>query len=101
LKSLEFVCDIVRCTIENRIAIVETGDDESMSNKKCSVIVKTVSDVLECLQVIVARLGDLVACLLKVRDLSRVTSRRLTEPDRGTIEPTSLMWEILDKVLFY
>jgi len=24
----------------------------------------------------------------------------LTESDRGTIEPTTLMWEILDKVLF-
>jgi len=54
------VCDIVRCAIENRIAIVETGADECMSNKRCSVIVKTLSDVSECLQVIVARLGDLV-----------------------------------------
>jgi len=30
-----------------------------MSNKRCSVIVETVSDVSECVQVIVARLGDL------------------------------------------
>jgi len=36
---LEFVNDIVRCAIENRIAVVETGADESMSNKRCSVIV--------------------------------------------------------------
>jgi len=45
LNSLEFVCDILRCATENRIAIVETGADESMSNKRCSVSVKTVSDV--------------------------------------------------------
>jgi len=38
--------------------------------------------------------------LLKVTDLSRVTPRSLTELDRGTIEPITLMWEILDKVLF-
>jgi len=53
------VCDydyILRCAIENRIAIVETGADKSMSNKRCNVIVETVSDVSECLQVIVARL---------------------------------------------
>jgi len=31
--------------IENRIAIVEMGADESISNKRCSVIVETVSDV--------------------------------------------------------
>jgi len=59
LISLEFVCDILRCTIENRIAIVETGADESMSNKKCSVSVETVSDMLECFQVIVAMIGRL------------------------------------------
>jgi len=46
------VCDVVKCAIENRIAIVETGADESMSNKICSVIVETVSD--ESLQVMVA-----------------------------------------------
>jgi len=45
LNSLEFVCDIVRCAIENRIAIVEPEADESTSNKRCSVIVETVSDV--------------------------------------------------------
>jgi len=47
----------VKCAIENRIAIVETGADERMSNKRCSVIVETVSDVSECLQLIVALLG--------------------------------------------
>jgi len=41
-----------------------------------------------------------LACFLKVRDLSRVTPRSLTESDRGTIEPTTLTWEILDEVLF-
>jgi len=41
-----------------------------------------------------------LACFLKVRDLSRVTPRSLTESNRGTIEPTTLMWEILDKVLY-
>jgi len=45
---------MLRCAIENRIAIVETGADESMSNKRCSVSVETVSDVSECFQVIVA-----------------------------------------------
>jgi len=54
MNSLEFVWDILRCAIENRIAIVETGTDESMSKKRCSVSVETVSDVSECLQVIVA-----------------------------------------------
>jgi len=38
LKSLEFVWDILRCAIENRIAIVETEADESTSNKRCSVV---------------------------------------------------------------
>jgi len=47
LNSLEFVCDIVRCAIENIIAIVEMGADESMSNKRCSVSVETVSGVSE------------------------------------------------------
>jgi len=42
----------LRCAIENRMAIVETGADESMSNKRCSVSVETVSDVLECFQVL-------------------------------------------------
>jgi len=54
LNSLEFVCDMLRCGIENGIAIVETGADESMSNKRCSVSVETVPDMLECFQVIVA-----------------------------------------------
>jgi len=39
--------------------------DESMSNKRFSVIVKTVSDLSECLQVIVARLGDLVGMFIE------------------------------------
>jgi len=65
LNSLEFVFDIVRCAIENRIAIVDTGDDQSMCNKRCSVIVETVSDVSECLQVIVTRLGDLVGMFIE------------------------------------
>jgi len=64
LNSLEFVCDIVSCAIENRIAIVETGAEESMSNKRCSVIVETVSDVSECLR-IVAQLGDLVSMFIE------------------------------------
>jgi len=38
----------VRCAIENIIAIVETRADESMSNKRCSAIVKT---VFECVGV--------------------------------------------------
>jgi len=98
---LKFVCDIVRCAIENLIALVETGADENMSNKRCSVIVETVSNVSECLQVTVARLGDLVDIFIESeRDLSRVTPRSLMESDRGTIEPTTLMWEILDKILF-
>jgi len=59
------VCEIVRCTIENRIALVETGADESMSNKRCSVIVKTVCDVSECLLVIVAQLGALVGMFIE------------------------------------
>jgi len=49
----------------NIIAIVETGADENMSNRRCSVIVDTVSDVLEWLQVIVARLGDLVGMFIE------------------------------------
>jgi len=57
LNSLEFVRDVVGCAIQNRIAIVDTGGEESMSNKGCSVIVETVSDVSdvsECFQTIVA-----------------------------------------------
>jgi len=54
LNSLEFVRDILRCAIKDSIVIVETGADESMSNKRCSVSVETVSDVSECFQVIVA-----------------------------------------------
>jgi len=50
--------------------------------------------------VIVARLGEFVGMLLKVRDMSRATPLSLTESDRSTIEPTILMWEILDKGLF-
>jgi len=38
----------LRCAIENRIAIVETGADESMSNKRCSVSVEKVPNVSEC-----------------------------------------------------
>jgi len=44
----------MRYSIEKRIAIVETGADESMSNKRCSLSVETVSGVSECFQVIVA-----------------------------------------------
>ena len=65
LNSLKFMCDIMRCAIENRISVVETGADESMSNKRCSVRVETVSDVSESLQVIVARLGDLVGMFIE------------------------------------
>jgi len=46
-----------------------TGADESMSNKRCSVIVETVSDVSECFQVIVARLGDLVGMFIESETL--------------------------------
>jgi len=66
------ICSQKKCfliSIENRIAIVETGADESMSNKRCSVSVETVSDVLECLQVIVARLGDLVGMFIESEKL--------------------------------
>jgi len=52
----------VRCAIENRIAIVETGADKNMSNKRCSVLFETVSDVSVCLQ---ARLGDLVGMFIE------------------------------------
>jgi len=52
------VCDMLRCAIENRIAIVETGADKSMSNKRCSVSVETVS-VSECFQVIEETIGRL------------------------------------------
>ena len=54
MNSFELMGDKVRFAIENRIGIVETGADESMSNKRCSMIVETVSDVSECLQVIIA-----------------------------------------------
>ena len=47
LNSMEFVWDIVRGAIENRIGAVETGADDSMSNKRCSVIVEIVFDVSE------------------------------------------------------
>jgi len=57
------VCDIVKCAIEKRIAIVETGADESIRDRY-SVIVETVSDVSECLQVI-ARLGNLVGMFIE------------------------------------
>jgi len=30
---LEFLCDIMRCTEENRIGVVKTGTDERMSNE--------------------------------------------------------------------
>ena len=36
LNSLEFVCDIVRCVIENRIGVVETEADESVRNSSSS-----------------------------------------------------------------
>jgi hypothetical protein len=49
LNSFECVCDIVRGALENRICVVGTGADESMSNKRHSVIVETVSDVSESL----------------------------------------------------
>jgi len=76
LNSLECICDIIKSTEENRIGVVKTRTDESMSNEWCSVIVKTVSDVSESLQVMVTRLGDYrLTCLWKVRDLSRMTSK--------------------------
>ena len=33
LNPLKFICDIKRCTEENRIGVVKTGADESMSYK--------------------------------------------------------------------
>jgi hypothetical protein len=42
-----------------------------------------------------------LTCLLKVRDLSRVTPRSLIESDRGTVDPATLISEILDRVLFH
>jgi len=48
------------CNKENRIGVIKTGTDESMSNKWGSNIVKNVPDVLQSLQVVVAPLGDLV-----------------------------------------
>ena len=33
LNPLKFICDIVRCTEENRFDIVKTGVDESMGFK--------------------------------------------------------------------
>jgi hypothetical protein len=41
--------------------------------------------------IIVAILRDEVIMLLKVRDLSRVTPRSLTESDRGTVDPATLI----------
>ena len=33
LNALELICDIMRCTEENRVGIVKTDADESMSYK--------------------------------------------------------------------
>ena len=33
LDTLEFVCDIVRCTEENRIGVVKVRTNEGMSDK--------------------------------------------------------------------
>ena len=33
LNPFEFICDMERCTEENRIGVVKTGADESMSYK--------------------------------------------------------------------
>ena len=33
LNALELICDIMRCTEENRVGIVKMGADESMSYK--------------------------------------------------------------------
>jgi len=35
-----------------------------------------------------------------VTDLSRVTPTSFTVSARGTVDPATLMWEILDRVLF-
>jgi len=48
----------------------------------------------------IGRLGWHVYWKWETCDDKRVTIRSLTESDRGTIEPTILMWEILDNVLF-
>jgi len=45
-ESVKFIYDILGCTEENRISIVNTRTDERMSSKWCSVIVQTVSVVL-------------------------------------------------------
>ena len=65
LNPLKFICDIKRCTEENRIGVVKTGADESMSYKRGSAIIEKVSDVTECLHVIVARLRDEVCMLME------------------------------------
>ena len=69
LNPLKFICDIKRCTEENRIGVVKTGADESMSYKWGSVIVETVPDVLEGIHVIVARLRDIVDMLMEGKRL--------------------------------
>jgi len=33
LNPLEFICDIMGCTEENRIGLIKTRTDESMSNE--------------------------------------------------------------------
>ena len=33
LNTLEFICDIVRCTEENRIGVVKARTNEGMSDK--------------------------------------------------------------------
>jgi hypothetical protein len=42
----------MKCTEENRVGVVETGTDESMSNKRGGVIVETVSDMTNRLEMI-------------------------------------------------
>ena len=69
LNTLKFICDIKRCTKENRIGVVKTGADERMSYKGGSVIVKTVPDVSEGIHVIVARLRDIVVLLMEGKRL--------------------------------
>jgi hypothetical protein len=70
LNTLQRICDILRCTKENRIGIVKTRAVESMSYKWGRVIIETVSDVTKSLHVIVARLRDEVNMLVEGKRLA-------------------------------
>ena len=54
--SLEFVNNRIWCTIESRVGIVQARTDKRMRYKRCSVGVKSMSDVAECFNMVVAGL---------------------------------------------